>query len=140
MIRPFRTSDTQQLLHVWYQASLIAHSFLDADFFEAERKRIVEHWLPQAETYVSVESRQLVGFLSLVGDEVGAIFVDPQAQGNGHGRALMDHARSIRDHLELDVFEENSIGRSFYAAHGFEQIGRGVDATTGRVTLRYRLG
>jgi putative acetyltransferase len=139
MIRPYRDGDLEQLLDVWYRASRIAHGFLPDDFFERERDEIAERWLPAAETIVYLDGDRVVGFLSLVGNDVGAIFVDPQRQGEGIGRALMDRARPSRPFLELDVFEENAIGRRFYDAYGFEVLGTRDDEATGRRLVRLRL-
>ena len=107
-IRPYTDEDLGELLDVWYRASLIAHPFLSEEFFETERRQIVELWLPVAETKV-YETDGVVGFLALMGNEVGGIFVDPEYQGRGIGRALMDAARNSRPFLELDVFEVNSM-------------------------------
>ncbi|HSJ84577.1 MAG TPA: GNAT family N-acetyltransferase [Acidimicrobiia bacterium] len=82
---------------------------------------------------------RVVGFLCLVGNEVGGIFVDPCHQGRGVGRALMDHARRARPHLELAVFEDNLIGRRFYDAYGFLQVDRRIHAESGLHELRLRL-
>ena len=128
------------MLDVWFRASSIAHSFLPADFFEVERREIAERWLPMAETIVFEADEGVIGFLSLIGNEVGAIFVDPDVQGRGVGRALMDAARESRPFLELGVFEANSIGRRFYDAYGFELVERRLDEVTGEPELRLRLG
>jgi putative acetyltransferase len=93
-----------------------------------------------AETSVCEIDGSVVGFLSLIGNEVGAIFVDPDHQGRGIGRALMDGARDSRPFLELSVFEANSAGRGFYDAYGFELAGRQVNEDTGLPELRLRLG
>ncbi len=139
-IRPYTDEDLNGLLRVWYRASLIAHSFLPEGFFETERRQIAEDWLPIAETTVYESDGRVVGFLALIGNEVGAIFVDPDAQGRGIGRTLMDAARDSRPFLELHVFEANSIGRRFYEAYGFELIDRHVNEATGQPELRLRLG
>ncbi len=139
VVRPYADADLEEVLDVWYRASRIAHSFLEADFFERERAEIAHRWMPMAETFVFDVDDGVVGFLSLVGDEVGAVFVDPDLQGRGIGRALMNEARARRDHLELSVFEANPIGRRFYAAYGFEEIGRQTNEATGHLELRLRL-
>ena len=138
-IRPYTDEDLGELLDVWYRASLIAHPFLSEEFFETERRQIVELWLPVAETKV-YETDGVVGFLALMGNEVGGIFVDPEYQGRGIGRALMDAARDSRPFLELDVFEVNSIGRRFYDTYGFEFVDRHMNEATGQPELRLRLG
>lgn len=138
-IRPYVDGDLDTLLDVWYQASVIAHPFLSADFLEQERTEIAERWLPNSETAVYEIDGTVVGFISMIGNEVGGLFVDPGQQGRGIGTVLMDHVRSSRPFVELDVFEANAIGRRFYAAYGFGVIGRAVDETTGRPELRLRM-
>ncbi|HEX6221112.1 MAG TPA: GNAT family N-acetyltransferase, partial [Acidimicrobiia bacterium] len=96
MIRAYTSRDTDDLVDVWYRASLVAHPFLSESFLEEERSEIVQRWLPNAETAVYEVDGRVVGFISLVGNEVGGIFVDPARQGQGIGRALMDHARRSR--------------------------------------------
>ncbi len=139
MIRPYASSDLQQLLDVWYRASLIAHSFLPEEFFETEREAIELRWLSLAETVVHELDGRVVGFLSLIGNEVGAIFVDPEYQGRGIGRALMDWARDARPFLELSVFEANAMGRRFYDTYGFRLVESAVHEETGQPELRLRL-
>ena len=139
-IRHYTDEDLGELLDVWYRASLIDHSFLSEEFLEAERRQIAQHWLPMAETMVYETDGRVVGFLALMGNEVGGIFVDPEYQGCGIGRALMDAARDSRPFLELDVFEVNSIGRRFYDTYGFEFVDRHMNEATGQPELRLRLG
>ncbi len=136
MIRPYRSEDLGEVLELWHKASRIAHPFLTEAFLEKERAEIAERWLPVAETVVNELQETVVGFLALIGNEVGAIFVDPRHQGNGVGQALMDHARASREFLELDVFEANPIGRKFYEAYGFQLIGRHVHEETRQPQLR----
>ena len=140
MIREYDSEDLGRVLDVWYAASKLAHPFLDEDFLSRESERIATHHLPSAQTWVFEQGNVVVGFIALMGNEVGAIFVDPDFHGQGIGRALMDHARSIRDVLELDVFKANSIGRKFYKRYGFRVVGEHVHEETGFAQLRLRLG
>ena len=139
MIRPYSSGDLDAVLDVWYQASVVAHSFLPEEFFENERRQIADQWLPVAETVVYETGDRVVGFLALIGNEVGGIFVDPGYQGRGIGRALMDHALRLHSVLELDVFEANTVGRRFYDAYGFVAVGRQMNDVAGQPELRLRL-
>ena len=139
MIRKYDTGDLAELLDVWYDAAQIAHPFWTRDLFEQERRDISEKFLPIAETWVFEKEGRVVGFIALLGDEVGGIFVAPTQHGQGIGRALMDHARASRDHLELEVFEANEIGRAFYDAYGFAVVGERLDEKTELRLLRLRL-
>ena len=139
VIRPYEDRDLNDALEAWYLASLEAHSFLDEEFFNNERILLAEQWLPASDTSVLEVEGEVVGFMSLVGDEVGGIFVAPSHQNRGVGRALIDHAAASHSHLEVEVFEANAIGRRFYEAYGFTLIDRLVDETTGFPLLRLRI-
>ena len=139
MIRKYDPHDLVELIGVWYDAAQIAHPFWSSEMFNRERRNISEQFLKIAETWVFEEEEQVVGFIALLDNEVGGIFVSPRRQGRGIGRALMDHARASRDHLELDVFEANEIGRAFYDAYGFDIVGERQDEETGLRVLRLRL-
>ncbi len=139
MIRPYDTRDMGEVLDVWYRASLIAHPFLAAEFLEQERRLIAEEYLPQSETAVYELDGRVVGFVSMVGDEVGGIFVEPGLHRQGIGRALLDHVFESRTVMELGVFEKNEAARSFYLAYGFEVVGRRVEGDTGEPELRLRI-
>ena len=139
MIRKYESKDLKQLLDVWFEASQIAHAFLTSDFFEQERKNIQHQYLPVAETWVYEESGEVVGFIAMIDDEIGGIFVNPKQQRRGIGRALIEHVRSSRDQLEVEVFEANEIGRAFYDGFGFKQISKSRHEATGNSLLRLRL-
>jgi putative acetyltransferase len=139
VIRKYNAEDLAELLDVWYDASQIGHPFLSRDFLDQERRTVIQEYLPNAETWVFEEEGQVVGFIALIGNEVGGIFVTPRRHGQGIGRALMDHARASRNHLDVEVFEANEIGRAFYHAYGFKVIRPVVHEETGEPVLRLRL-
>jgi len=139
VIREYEDRDLAELLDAWYSASKVAHLFLSEEFFEQERKNIASIHLPNAETWVYELDGVVVGFISLIGNEVGAIFVDPKFHGKGIGRELMDHARNLREVLELDVFKDNLIGRSFYRKYGFSKVYEHLHKETGFMQLRLKL-
>ena len=136
MIREFKETDREAVIEVWYAASLLATPFLSTEFLAGERENIRNIWLSEAETWVFEAAGRTVGFLSLIGNEVGAIFVDPYSQGQGVGTALMDHAVSLRGELFLDVFEDNAIGRRFYDGFGFKFEHTHVHEQSGHTQMR----
>jgi putative acetyltransferase len=139
VIGKYRAEDLEDVLMVWTAASALAHPFLSAEFLEVERYNITNVHLPNAETWVWESDGQVVGFIALLGNEVGAIFVEPKLHGAGIGRALMDHARGLRKELEVEVFKENVVGRAFYARYGFELMQEKVHDQTGLEVMRLRL-
>ena len=139
MIRAYRSSDGSSVLDVWEAASAVAHPFLPKDFVSAERRSIAEVHLPAAETWVWAVGEQVVGFIAMLGDEIGGLFVDPDHHGRGIGRALVDHVGASRERLEVEVFRDNHLGRAFYAAYGFIEDHEGIHSATGLPVLRLSL-
>lgn len=137
-IREYVPEDLPDVLAAWESASRVAHPFLTKAFLEQERYDIPNVYLPNAETWVAEQEGKVVGFIALLGEEVGAIFVDPSCQGTGVGRDLMDKAQALRGDLEVEVFEANAIGRRFYDRYGFMPVGQSIHEQTGQSLLRLK--
>ncbi len=139
MIRKYQPTDCEDVLNVWASASALAHPFHSKEFLKLERHNIPNVYLPKADTWVWEAGGRVVGFISLLGNEVGAIFVDPDFHRTGIGWALMDRARAWRGELEVEVFERNPLGRAFYAKIGFELMHQKIHEQTGFEIMRLRL-
>ena len=138
MIRKYREEDIEALLEVWFLASSLAHPFLSDEFMEQERANIRDRWIPQSDTWVYEHEGEVIGLVSLIGNEVGGLFLAPNRHGQGFGRALMDHAKIIHNALEVEVFKENGIGRRFYDRQGFVTIEEKLHEETGNRLIRMR--
>ncbi|MDJ1180562.1 GNAT family N-acetyltransferase [Roseofilum sp. BLCC_M91] len=119
-IRNYQTDDLPELLSSWERASKLAHPFLSEEFLLQERKNIPEIYLPNADTWVAEFDGKVVGFIALIGNEIGGLFVQPAYHRRGIGTALIKKAQEIHSNLEVKVFTRNSIGQNFYFKHGFE--------------------
>ena len=136
MIRKYQRKDTDAIVSVWYQSSSLAHPFLEAAFMEKEKRNVREMYLPNTETWVFEKEGAVVGFISMMGNEVGAIFVRPNFHGQGIGRALMDTVAKLHPTLEVEVFERNKLGRAFYDKYGFEIVKNHIHEETKQSLLR----
>ncbi len=138
LIRHYNNSDLDNVLSAWENASIIAHPFLKEDFLAQERKNIPELYLPIADTWVVEEECQVVGFIALISNEVGAIFLQPEYHGKKMGKLMMDKAQDLHGDLEVEVFEKNSIGRQFYSQYGFRLMEEKIHEPTGERMLRLK--
>jgi putative acetyltransferase len=138
LIRRYKNSDLDAVLSAWERATRLAHSFMTEEFIAQERKNVAEIYLPNTETWVAEIDAEVKGFIALMGNEVGAIFLQPESHGKGIGKALMDKAQEIHGDLEVEVFKENSIGRRFYSTYGFKQIEEKLHEPTGQLVLRLK--
>jgi GNAT superfamily N-acetyltransferase len=93
-------------------------------------------------TFVACEGERVVGFITIRGDEIQWLYIDPERHRRGIGRALVAHVMLI---LGDDAFvlagEENAAAMAFYRALGFTVSARfpgcvqGHAATCVRLTL-----
>ena len=122
MIRKREDKDNDEIMNVWYQASSLAHPFLDADFIEKTKKDLRDIYIPNTETWVYEDNDSVIGFISMSGNEIGGLFVLPNRHCKGIGTQLVNFVKELHAELEVEVFEKNSIGRAFYEKYGFVQI------------------
>lgn len=117
-------ADLQALSAIWFDASLLAHAFLGEARLREQRALIETIYLPTAETWVACHRGETVGFISLLDTFIGGLFVAPQRQGLGAGRALVQHALSLKGELSLEVYTANGQALGFYRSLGFKEISR----------------
>ncbi|MEP3297065.1 MAG: GNAT family N-acetyltransferase [Pseudoruegeria sp.] len=136
MIRDFKNDDTDVLIKIWKAASTVAHSFLSADFIEDEAENLRNIYLVHAQTRVIEVDGRAAGFIAMIGNEIGGLFLDPELHGRGLGRAMVTDIFETQGALEVEVFEQNAVGRRFYKSYGFEQISTSTHEPTGETVLR----
>ncbi|MGO1117288.1 GNAT family N-acetyltransferase [Rhodovibrionaceae bacterium A322] len=138
MITSFTHDQCDAIVEIFYRASLLAHPFLTEEFLQQEKTNIRDIYLPNVETRTYQKNGQVLGFISLLDQEVMALFVEPAQQGQGIGTALMDRAVIERGDLEVVVFNNNPIGRAFYKRYGFTYLNEFEHEPTGQTCLRLR--
>lgn len=131
VIRKADKRDFEELSNVWLQASVKAHDFMPSEFWESRLENMRDAYLPGSETWAFESEGELLGFFSLVGDRLAAVFVRPDAWKQGVGKALITKAKSMRLHLELTVYLSNGNAVQFYRKHGFAGIREQTDKETG---------
>jgi ribosomal protein S18 acetylase RimI-like enzyme len=123
-IRPYRPDDKSRLLNIWRAASAVGHPFFTEDQLDQQADAVRDVYLPKAENWVAVMDGTPVGFIGLLGQFVGGLFVDPASHSRGIGRALVADAAEMKGHLELEVYARNSRALSFYQRLGFIEVSR----------------
>jgi GNAT superfamily N-acetyltransferase len=117
-------TDLDRCLEIWREASEVAHPFLDAASLVADSVVIRQTYMPAAEITVAERDGEVIGFIALLGDLIGGLFVHPSGHRHGAGRALIADALARKRHLEVEVYEANAGARAFYTACGFFETGR----------------
>ncbi len=135
MIRKLENTDIEAVVKIWLDASILAHDFMDASYWQSKTDDMRNIYLPAAETYVYEVSGKILGFISMFGNFIAAVFVSPESQGKSIGKQLMDFAKSQHEKLELAVYKENEISVAFYRKQGFESVSEGIEEHTGHLEL-----
>ena len=136
MIRKHRDQDLEQLMNIWQKSSTLAHPFLKNDFVEKVASDMRNLYIPNSETWVFEENQIVVGFISMIENEIGGLFVLPDNHSKGIGTKLVDFIAKENKVLEVEVFEDNKIARAFYDKYGFKLIKQYLHEESESVVLR----
>ena len=135
MIRDYQSSDIDQIIPIWLEASIKAHDFVKSEFWESKVRDMREVYIPASETYVYDQEGVVIGFISLGGETIAALFVTPSYQGAGIGSKLMAKAKELCAILNLTVYKENRKSVEFYIKCGFQIKQERLDQHTGQPEL-----
>ncbi len=132
MIRACTKKDLDELVHIWLEASVLAHPFISPAFWHSQAVSMREVYIPSATTYVYTdgESKPLA-FISMRHNCIEALFVSAASQRRGIGFALIDYAKQLYPRLSLKVYAENESALAFYLKQGFKIEKEVTDAQTG---------
>ncbi|MCD8030183.1 MAG: N-acetyltransferase [Bacteroides sp.] len=133
MIRPFCQEDTERLVQIWLDASLLAHDFIPERYWKEKAEDMRTVYLPAAQVFVYEHPRTGCpeGFIAMVEDYLAALFVTPSRQGEGIGSQLLESVRKDRREITLAVYTKNEASLRFYRKQGFVCQEERVDAATG---------
>lgn len=132
MIRPYHANDSEQVIDIWLTASIIAHDFIPASYWESKVADMRDIYIPSSNTQVYEENGEILGFISLVDSYLAAIFVLPTTQGKGIGKQLIAWAKENYSSLQLSVYVDNANAVAFYKKQGFAIVESRIDEETNK--------
>lgn len=130
MIRKYKKDDLEQILEIWINENISAHSFINKEYW-IDNYKYVKQELPESNVYVYELNNKIIGFIGLNNKYIEGIFVKSKMQSHGIGNELIKKAKQINKELKLNVYEKNIRAIKFYKKHGFEITKRVVDKKTG---------
>ena len=137
-LREYRTADQEELIEVWLASSIIAHPFIDKETWLLHTDDLRNKYLPIADTWVWEEGGKIIGFISVIGNYIGGLFILPQWQGKGIGSQLISQARSVKGNLVVGVYDKNERAKQFYSRCGFAYENEEVQQETGEIVVYLR--
>jgi putative acetyltransferase len=140
-LRPLAAADLAAISGIHCRACRIAYRFMGWSYSEAEVREWYAGKLPGWDwAEVACADGEVVAYLAAIGPHVDQLFVDPEHQRRGIGRALLAAmlARGLRP-ATLHVFARNAAARRFYEGFGFGPAGEWWNEQDGARELLYRL-
>ena len=136
MIREFKNEDIDRVMDIWLNTSIVAHDFIDPNYWRDNFDVVKNYYIPACETYVYEDELGIQGFISLLKDNfIGAIFVDDANRGKGIGSALMNFVKDKYGDFLLETYKENINAINFYKKHGFEIMCENLSEETNKVEV-----
>ncbi|MEQ8924259.1 MAG: GNAT family N-acetyltransferase [Fulvivirga sp.] len=88
-------------------------------------------YMLDSESYVVIKDDRIIGFISLMGQEIGGLFIDPLFNRQGYGTLLLQLCFSLRSNWQVKVFSRNKIAREFYKKAGFKKVYKKIHSGSG---------
>ena len=123
LIREYRPEDFDAVTILWRvsrEKSLPEFQRGMGHFFYEDQDYFRDHILKENKVWVVEIDRRPVAFLAMRDDFIDHLYVHPDHQNLGIGKALLGHARQLApDHIWLYTLQVNVNARAFYERNGF---------------------
>jgi GNAT superfamily N-acetyltransferase len=124
LIRRATTADANEVATLYIASQRGAAAHIPIVHTDAKiRAWVVDHMVPERETWVADAGGRIVAVMVLDGEMVDQMYVSPTEQRRGVGNAMLAYAKKLRPaRLRLYTFQSNAPARRFYEARGFVAI------------------
>jgi ribosomal protein S18 acetylase RimI-like enzyme len=123
IIREFRPDDFDAVTILWRIArekSLPEFQHAKGHFFYEDQDYFRDHVLKENQVFVTERDQRILAFMAMRDDFIDHLYVHPDYQRHGLGRALLEYARQRSpEHLWLYTLQINVNARAFYEQNGF---------------------
>jgi putative acetyltransferase len=122
-IRDYRSEDFDPITILWRIArekSLPEFQRAKGHFFYEDQDYFRDHILKDDRVVVVASDQRLIAFMAMRDEFIDHLYVHPDDQNRGIGKALLDYARQLSpEHIWLYTLQINMNARAFYEKNGF---------------------
>lgn len=123
VIREYRPDDFDGVTILWRisrEKSLPEFQREKGHFFYEDRDYFRDHILVNNQVWVVESESDPVAFMAMNKDFIDCLYIHPDYQRRGIGKALLDFARKLSpEHVWLYTLQVNMKARAFYEKNGF---------------------
>ncbi|MCC5964424.1 MAG: GNAT family N-acetyltransferase [Rhodobacteraceae bacterium] len=139
VLRPYAAADRDACLAIWRAASESGHPFLTCAELDSDQVLVRETYLAKATITLACDGEEPVGFIALIDDFIGGLFVQPDRHRQGVGRFLIAAASRQSGTLRVEVYAANAKALRFYETLGFVRTAARATDDQGRPHALVRL-
>lgn len=137
MVRLMEIQELETVLGLWFEMNQKDHDFINIDHW-IELKEAMTEVLGNSNVYVYEDDEIIRGFVFVSeGYYIGALYVEDGVRRKLIGTQLIAHLKARYDELVIDVYEKNTIGRSFILSQGFSEEESKIEESTGEVETTF---
>jgi GNAT superfamily N-acetyltransferase len=129
-IRDYRPEDFDAVTILWRisrEKSLPEFQNRKGHFFYEDQDYFRDHILKEDRVWVVEADQRPVAFMAMQAEFIDQLYVHPEFQNRGIGKALLDYARQLSpEHLWLYTLQINMKARRFYEKNGFVATKLGI--------------
>ena len=130
MIKKFDVSKLDDVMEIWLETNLEAHSFIPKEYWTGNFD-LVKQMLPSADIYIYEENNIIKGFIGVLEQNyIVGLFVEKKYQKEGIGQKLIEHCKYRYPYLILDVFTKNKKAVNFYYKNDFIVVNERIHEDT----------
>lgn len=131
MIRKLKPTELSSVMQIWLDANLEAHQFINPLFWHKNADN-VRKLMGTAEIYVyeTEDDHKVVGFIGLINNLIGGLFVHNAYRATGVGKKLIDYAKLSKAYLIVHVYKQNELAYHFYRREGFNLSREQIEPNT----------
>lgn len=130
-IKLLKTTDITPCAKFAIEIMQQSHRYINPEYWASLESILINEYLPNAETWFIDENDEIIACCSILEDKIIALCVNPLYQNLGHGTELIEHIKTQRDELFINVFDENQATISFLENHDFIISSDNIDNYSG---------
>jgi GNAT superfamily N-acetyltransferase len=124
ILRPAMSEDAAQLAETYWLARDAAQPAMPPLVRSREEiRQWIRSWSYTGDVWLAETPARVVGLARFPGTWLDDLYVHPDTQREGVGRALLEVVQNLRPHgFCLWVFQSNQPARNFYLSHGLQEL------------------
>lgn len=130
MIRRFSINDTKQVMQIWLEGNIDAHSFIPKEYWETNYLSVQTELLKATVFVYEEHNGKVLGFAGMTGNYLAGIFVDKSVRCMGIGKSLLSYIKAIYPSFYLHVYKKNDRAVKFYCKEGLTKTSESLDEQT----------